>query len=163
MRVEEFLRQSAGRSPGKTALVAGKARPTFKEIDLASDRLAATLVRSGVKRGDRVVVFMDNSPEAVVAIFAVLKAGAVFSPVNASTKADKLAYILNNSGACALVTQQKLAPSPQTRSPRRRRSSSRSSPAERARRRFKTPCTGARRLPPTRPPPAFPASTSTSR
>ena len=108
MRVEEFLRQSAGLSPGKTALVAGKTRQTFKELDLASDRLAATLVTSGVARGDRVVVFMDNSPEAVVAIFAVLKAGAVFSPVNASTKADKLAYILNDSGASALVTQQRL-------------------------------------------------------
>ncbi len=62
MRVEEFLRSSAVRSPDKTALVAGKARPTFKEIDVASDRLAATLSESGVQRGDRVVVFMDNSP-----------------------------------------------------------------------------------------------------
>lgn len=108
MRVEEFLRRSAWRSPGKTALVAGKSRPTFRDIDLASDRLAARLVEKGIARGDRVVVFMDNSPEAVVAIFATLKAGAIFSPVNASTKADKLAYILDNSGAAALVTQHKL-------------------------------------------------------
>ena len=108
MRVEEFLRVSARRSPGKTALVAGKLRPTFTDVDIASDRLAATFVAKGVKRGDRVVVFMDNCVEAVVAIFATLKAGAVFSPVNASTKAEKLAYILNNCGAAALVTQHKL-------------------------------------------------------
>lgn len=108
MRVEEFLRSSASRSPGKTAIVAGKFRPTFKDIDLASDRLAATFAARGVKRGDRVAVFMDNCIEAVVAIFATLKAGGVFSPVNASTKADKLAYILKNSGAVALVTQNKL-------------------------------------------------------
>jgi long-chain acyl-CoA synthetase len=108
MRVEEFLRSSAGRSPGKTALVAGKLRPTFKDVDLASDRLAATLVAKGVKRGDRVVIFMDNCAEAVVAIFATLKAGAVFSPVNHSTKAEKLGYILKNSGAAAIVTQHKL-------------------------------------------------------
>ena len=108
MRVEEFLRSSARRSPGKTALVAGKVRPTFKDVDLASDRLAATLAANGVKRGDRVVIFMDNCAEAVVAIFAILKAGAIFSPVNHSTKAEKLAYILKNSGAAAIVTQHKL-------------------------------------------------------
>jgi amino acid adenylation domain-containing protein len=51
---------------------------------------------------------MDNCVEAVVAIFATLKAGAAFSPVNASTKADKLAYILKNSEAAALVTQHRL-------------------------------------------------------
>jgi amino acid adenylation domain-containing protein len=108
MRVEEFLRSSARRWPGKTAIVAGRLRPTFKDLDLASDRLAATFAARGVKRGDRVVVFMDNCVEAIVAIFATLKAGAVFSPVNASTKAEKLAYILKNSGASALVTQHNL-------------------------------------------------------
>lgn len=108
MRVEDFLRSSARRSPGKIALVAGKTRSTFKDLDLASDRLATTLAARGVGRGDRVVVFMDNCAEAVVAIFAALKAGAVFSPVNASTKADKLAYILNNCQAKALVTQHRL-------------------------------------------------------
>ena len=51
---------------------------------------------------------MDNCAEAVVAIFATLKAGAVFSPVNHSTKAEKLAYILKNCGAAAIVTQHKL-------------------------------------------------------
>lgn len=108
MRVEEFLRRSAARTPGKIALVAGGQRLSFKELDVASDRLAATFVARGVRRGDRVAVFMDNCAEAVVAIFAALKAGAVFSPVNASTKADKLAYILNNSEARALVTLSRL-------------------------------------------------------
>ncbi len=109
MRVEEFLRASARRLPDKVALVAGELRLTFKDIDVASDRLATTLGARGVERGDRVVVFMDNCVEAVVAIFATLKAGAVFSPVNASTKAEKLAYILNNCGATALVTQHRLS------------------------------------------------------
>ena len=99
MRVEQFLRDSARRLPGKTALVAGQARLTFAELDVMSDRLAAALAARGIARGDRVVIFLDNCCEAVVAIFAVLKAGAVFSPVNPSTKADKLAFILNNCRA----------------------------------------------------------------
>ena len=109
MRVEDFLRDSARRLPGKTALVAGKRRLTFAELDVMSDRLAAALGNRGIARGDRVVVFMENSFEAVVAIFAVLKAGAVFSPVNPSTKSEKLGFILNNGRAAGIITQARLA------------------------------------------------------
>jgi amino acid adenylation domain-containing protein len=67
------------------------------------------LKRQGVQRGDRVVVFLQNSPEAVISIFGALMAGGVFSVVNPSTKADKLAYILNNCTAKALITEPRLA------------------------------------------------------
>ena len=53
---------------------------------------------------------MNNCWEATVAIYAILKAGAVFSPINASTKADKLAYIIENCRARAIIAQEKLAP-----------------------------------------------------
>ena len=109
MRFEQFLRHSAKHLPDKTALVASGKRLTYRALDELSDQLAQGLVDRGIVRGDRVVLFLDNSAEAVVAIFAVLKAGGVFSPVNPSTKADKLAYILNNCGARGLITQQKLA------------------------------------------------------
>src|SRR5215470_365890 len=108
MRVEEFLRDSARRCGDKAALVAGGARVTYRDLDRASDRLAGVLVERGLARGDRVIVFMDNCREAVIAIFAALKAGAVFSPINPSTKADKLAYVINNCRARALITQEKL-------------------------------------------------------
>jgi amino acid adenylation domain-containing protein len=110
MRVERFLGESAQRLPHKMALIAGGERLTFEELDRRANRLAAALARQGVARGERVIVFMDNCWEAVVAIFAVLKAGAVFSPINPSTKADKLAYVLNNCRAAALVTQARLLP-----------------------------------------------------
>ena len=109
MRFEQFLRRSADRFPDKTALVASGKRLTYSQLDELSDELAQGLVERGIGRGDRVVLFLDNSTEAVVSVFAVLKAGAVFSPVNPSTKADKLAYILNNCRARGLITQQKIA------------------------------------------------------
>ena len=99
MRVEQFLKSSAGRYPDKAALVAGATRLTFADLDAASDRLSKSLHRHGVARGDRIVVFMDNSWEAIVCIFAALKSGAVFIPINPSTKVDKLAYVLNNCRA----------------------------------------------------------------
>ncbi|MBZ9656859.1 class I adenylate-forming enzyme family protein [Phyllobacterium lublinensis] len=110
MRIEEILRQNAKRLGDKTVLVAGGERLTYAELDDRSDRLAAALWSQGVTRGDRVLVFMNNCWEATVAIYAILKAGAVFSPINASTKADKLAYIIENCRARAIIAQEKLAP-----------------------------------------------------
>ena len=107
-RVEDYLTESARRFGDKIALVAGGRRLSFSELDQLSDRVAAGLRRGGVQRGDRVLIFMDNCWEAVVSIFAVLKAGAVFSPINPSTKADKLAFVAGNCRAAAILTQTKL-------------------------------------------------------
>ncbi len=104
MQVEDFLEQSAARSPGKVALVCGDRRLTYREIDEQANRLARALIAEGVRRWDRVAVYLENSPEAVIAIFAALKAGGIFLVVNPTTKADKLAYILNNCRAKVLVT-----------------------------------------------------------
>jgi long-chain acyl-CoA synthetase len=110
VQVEEFLEESARRYPDKTAVVCRDRRPTYGEIEKQSNRLAHGLIRAGVRRGDRVAVYMDNSVEAVLSIFAVLKAGAVFLVVNPTTKTDKLAYVLANCRATALLTDaRKLA------------------------------------------------------
>ena len=109
MRVEHFLEASARRHPDKTAIVAGGERVSFSALDARASRLAAWLQGRGVARGDRVVIFADNAIEAVVSLFATLKAGGVFSLVNPSTKADKLAFILGNCRPAALITQGRIA------------------------------------------------------
>ncbi len=103
MQVEHFLERSAARCPEKTALICGERRLTYREIDDESTRLAALLQAHGVGRGDRVAIALDNSVEAVVAVFGALKAGGVFMMVNPTVKADKLGYLLNHSRATALV------------------------------------------------------------
>ena len=108
MRVEGFLQDSGRRFPDKAAIVAGERRVTYGQLVADAGQLAQTLRRRGIERGDRVVIFLDNSPETVIAIFAVLQAGAVFSVVNPQTKLDKLAYILNNCGARAVLTEPRL-------------------------------------------------------
>lgn len=110
MRIERYLTDNARLRGDKTALVAGGRRVTYAELDDLTDRLAAALRDAGVRRNDRILVFMDNCWEAAVAIFATLKAGATFSPINASTKADKLAYIVGDCEPAAVLTQAKLAP-----------------------------------------------------
>lgn len=108
--LHDFLLHTASRLPDKVAVVCKKERVTFAAINAASNALAHALVARGVTRGDRVIVFADNTVEAAVAFWAVLKANAVVSVVNPLTKADKLAYLLNDCRATALVTDAHLAP-----------------------------------------------------
>ena len=103
MQLESFLENSAARLPNKTALIAGQTELTYAQIEADSNRLADGLLKNGLQRGDRVAIYLDNCPEAVVAIWAVLKAGGVFMPVNPTTKPDKLAYVLNDSRARMLI------------------------------------------------------------
>ncbi len=110
MRIENYLRAHAQNTGEKTALVTGQVRLTYAEFDAKTEALAQYLQAQNVQRGDRVVIFMDNCWQATVSVFAILKAGAVFTLMNPSTKADKLGYILNDCTPSLLLTQAKLLP-----------------------------------------------------
>lgn len=107
MQLESFLEQSAQRFPRKTALVCDRQRLTYAELESAANCLARALIEKGIRRGDRVAIHMDNSPQAVIAMFAILKAGAVFLIINPTTKTKKLTYILNNCRARAIVLPER--------------------------------------------------------
>ena len=108
MLLHQLFEQSVSQSPSKEALVFEGKRFTYADIDRRASQLAAALQHRGVQRGDRVATFLDNSVEAVVAIYAALKCGAVFMPINPLTKRDKLAYLLNDSRASALIAHAAL-------------------------------------------------------
>jgi amino acid adenylation domain-containing protein len=110
--VQDYLERTARRLGDKVALVCSKAnqRLTYAELDARSNALAHAIARRGVERGDRVVVFGDNTVETVVAFWAVLKANAVVSIVNPLTKAEKLSYLLRDCRPKALVTDAHLLP-----------------------------------------------------
>lgn len=107
--VPEFLERSARRHPGKSVIVSRGKTVTYRELEQRANRLAHALRALGVGRGDRVVIQGDNSVDVAVAVWAVLKADGVFSVVNAQVKADKLEYILNDSGAAMLIADAVLA------------------------------------------------------
>ena len=107
MLVNQFLEGSAWRCPDKVALIFQDQRLTYAEIEARANCLANGLLDHGVQQGDRVAVHLSNSVEAVIAIFAILKAGAVFSVINHTTKFNKLVYILNNCQATALITAER--------------------------------------------------------
>jgi amino acid adenylation domain-containing protein len=107
VQVEQFLEFSAEQYPDKVALVCGQHRLSYATIDKQANQLGNALLAAGLKRWDRVAIYMENSPEAVVSVFATLKAGGVFLVINPTTKVDKLAYILNNCRASVLITTRK--------------------------------------------------------
>ena len=76
---------------------------SYGELDRLANGFAAGLRALGVERGDRVAVVLPNGVEAAIAIYGVLRAGAAFSPLNPTIKRDKLAHVLTDSGAAAVV------------------------------------------------------------
>lgn len=108
--LHDALADAAASDPGKIAVHAGDESLSYGELAAQSDRLAAALQARGVRRGDRVAIFMDNTLACVPAIYAVLKAGGVFVMVNPQTKHDKLRFIANDCTVRALVTDSHLAP-----------------------------------------------------
>ncbi|NYD52172.1 fatty-acyl-CoA synthase [Actinomadura luteofluorescens] len=106
-----FLERSAQVFPGKTAYVHGDRRATYAEFAAETTRLANALRASGIEPGDRVAYLAPNIPELLVAHFAVPLAGAVLVAINTRLAPDEIRYILDHSGAKALVVDAGLHPS----------------------------------------------------
>ena len=102
--VQDILQQNVAEHPDKVALICDGQRLTYSEIDVKANRLASALCSNGVQRGDRVILYMLNSVELVVSVFAVLKANAVFSVIDYATTLDKLSFIAADCTATALIT-----------------------------------------------------------
>lgn len=107
--LQDTLLATLERYPDRTALVVGDVRMSYLEMTHYACRLAHALRSQGVRRGDRVAIFMDNTWQSALSIYGVLLAGGVFVVVNAQTKADKLAYILRDADARVLLTEPLLA------------------------------------------------------
>ena len=104
MLVHHYIEKSAEKFPDKTALVCGDGRWSYRKLDNCANGLSSLLVGAGLKRQDRVIIFLENSAEAVLAVWGVLKAGGIFVLLNPSLKPKKFGFILNDSGATVLIT-----------------------------------------------------------
>jgi amino acid adenylation domain-containing protein len=108
--VHDWLRRSARRVPERDAIVCGADRWTYRKLDNDSELLAQALVEVGVQRQDRVIILTGNRVETVVALYGTLKAGGVFVVLEGKTKARRLRYVLENSGAKIVVARADQAP-----------------------------------------------------
>ncbi|MFC9470800.1 non-ribosomal peptide synthase/polyketide synthase [Nocardia sp. NPDC056952] len=94
----------AAADPTAIAIRDGARTLTYGELDAASTYLAARLADLGVGTGDLVAVSIPRSAESITAIWAVVKSGAGFLPVDPNYPADRIAHMLSDSGAAAGIT-----------------------------------------------------------
>ncbi|MER7044868.1 non-ribosomal peptide synthetase [Streptomyces jumonjinensis] len=102
---EAFVR-AARRTPDATAVEYGDERLTFAALDAASDAVAARLTAGGHGRG-RVAVLLERSLRLPVAVLGVLKAGGCCVPLDPGYPADRIAFMLRDSGAGAVLTDRR--------------------------------------------------------
>ena len=102
--LSDFLLRSARDYPDKTALYFGDDAYTYSQLHRYSCNLAAFFHKNGIKKGDRVITYLENNPETVISIFGTLLAGGAFSVVNRTIKSNKFLYILKNCSPAFIIT-----------------------------------------------------------
>ncbi|MEW5929506.1 MAG: amino acid adenylation domain-containing protein [Gemmatimonadota bacterium] len=107
--IHELVAEQAARTPEAVAVAAGGGTLTYAELERRSDRLAHRLAALGVRPEARVGLCLERGPEMVVGLLAVLKAGGAYVPLDPAYPAERLAYMLGDSGASVLLTQAALA------------------------------------------------------
>ncbi|HEX8275245.1 MAG TPA: non-ribosomal peptide synthase/polyketide synthase [Longimicrobiaceae bacterium] len=106
--VHDLFRRQAARTPDAPALSWDGGEATYAELDARTDRLAAALARRGVAPGTRVAVFQERGPEWIESMLAVLKAGAVYVPLDPALPAERTRWMLEDSGAALVLTSAAL-------------------------------------------------------
>ncbi len=101
------LARTAGRNPEETSFVTGDKRLSWQEVLFSVDRAADMFWQLGLRKGDCAAIVLRNSPEFIIAWFALVKMGAVAVPINfLVSKAGEISYILENSKACGVITEK---------------------------------------------------------
>ena len=100
----ELLNVSATKHPERIAIVFGRKKITYKILDELTNDIASGLIDLGIKKGDKVALFLDNCPEFVISYYGILKAGGVVVPINYMFKIEEAKYILEDSQTKAMIT-----------------------------------------------------------
>ncbi|CAH1209053.1 Tyrocidine synthase 3 [Paenibacillus plantiphilus] len=92
--------------PNRTALVCGSTRLTYSELNNSANRLARILIQQGVGPEVIVALIADRSPERVIAMLAILKAGGAFLPIDPTYPSERIAFMLRDSGTALMLAEE---------------------------------------------------------
>lgn len=104
----EALILSAKNNPSKIAVIVKGIEYSYEQLKNNAENFARYLIASGIKKGDRIAIYMDNSWQSIVSIYGITLSGGVFLVINPQTKAEKLKYILNDCEAKILISASAL-------------------------------------------------------
>jgi natural product biosynthesis luciferase-like monooxygenase protein len=107
--VDAMFRAQATRTPDAPALTFGSRTLTYAELVAATDRMATTLRRVGIGRGDRVGIALPRGIDMVVGVLATLDCGAAYVPLDPTYPEDRLGFMVDDSGIKALLAEGEVA------------------------------------------------------
>ena len=106
----DFLRKTGEKYPNNTALVYFDKEITYKELDLTTDKFAAALNDLGVKKGDKVAIFLPNVPQFIISYYGAIKIGAITTAISPLYKEREVEHQLNDSEAETIIVLDLLYP-----------------------------------------------------
>ena len=101
--LHQLLSDAAGRDPHREAVRCAGRSLTYAELDAASNAIAGALIQAGVRRGDRVAIYMTKRVEVVACVYGVLKAGAAYVPLDPKAPIARVALVANDCAVAALL------------------------------------------------------------
>lgn len=108
-RLNTLLEQQALATPQNIAVICGNRKLSYRELNEQSNRLSHYLVERGVQKNTPVGICMERSIEMMVALFAVMKSGGAYVPMDPKFPASRLEFLANDSSMCLVLTQSSLA------------------------------------------------------
>ncbi len=105
--LHQLFEEQAAKTPDNPALIFGNKQLTYRELDEKANKLAQFFESRGVTEGSIVGIILERSMEMLVSIMAVLKSGAAYLPIDSEYPESRIEYMLEDSGAVMLITQQK--------------------------------------------------------
>src|SRR5215471_6314761 len=106
--IHEIFQKQAQKSPEAVALSFHGQETTYRQLDEESNRLAHYLTGLGIRKETPIALYLERTPRMVVSILAVLKAGGAYVPIDLAYPSDRLAFMLQDSQAPVLITEESL-------------------------------------------------------
>ncbi len=106
MNIANIIELQASRAADKNAVIFGEDQYSYGVMNAEANRVANALASMGVKKGDRVAIWLPNCFEFLSSFYGVLKIGAVALPMNILYKAREIEFLLSNSESKAVITQE---------------------------------------------------------
>jgi len=106
--IYEMFEEQAGKTPNTVALVCGKKRYTYKELNEKANQLAAYLVKNGAKPESKIIILLERSANYVIAMLAVIKAQAAYIPLDTMFPVNRIQYIIEDACSPILITEPSL-------------------------------------------------------
>ena len=105
--LHNLISKQALNNPGKTAVTFGNKKITYQQLNEQANQLAKVLMVHNVTKGDKVAFSLDRSPDMLITMLAIMKAGAVYIPLDPLFPLNRINYMLDDSKAVVLLTSQR--------------------------------------------------------